>query len=206
MSDMTAFNATVFRAIHGLSGRNFLADGAGIFFAAWLPYLMGAAFFVLVFTRKEARRKFYAFAEGALAVILARGIVTPVIQYFWHEPRPFSALGFAPLIGEAGWAFPSAHMTLFFALATAVWYADRKWGTWYFILAAVMGAARIYVGVRWPLDILAGAAIGIASAAIVHWTLKSARAGMASADGGAHDGIGAHGDFLHHHDGQDARA
>ncbi len=194
-----AFNETVFRAIHGLSGRNMFADGAGVFFAAWLPYLMGAAFFVFVFTRKGARRKFYVFAEGALAVILARGVVTPVIQYFFHEPRPFSVLGFASLIGEVGWAFPSAHMTLFFALATAVWYADRKWGTWYLLLAAVMGVARIYVGVHWPLDVLAGAAIGAASAVLVHWLLKGPSSGIAAA-AGTSEGVPP--TISHPHDGQ----
>ncbi len=172
-------NHSVFQAIHNLSGRNFLADAVGIFFAAWVPYFLVVGFLVLVFIQKGARRKLYVFAEGALAVILARGLVTPVIQFFYHEPRPFTFYGFVPLVSESTWSFPSAHMALFFALAMAAWYASRKWGIWYLSLAAAVGIARIYVGVHWPLDIIAGAAIGIASAMFIHWLLKDSREKMA---------------------------
>jgi undecaprenyl-diphosphatase len=57
----------------------------------------------------------------------------------------------------------------------AVWYANRKWGIVYLILVALMGVARIYVGVHWPLDILGGAAIGILSAMIIHWAFDETR-------------------------------
>ena len=38
-----------------------------------------------------------------------------------------------------------------------------------------MGIARIYVGVHWPLDILGGIIIGIASAIFIRRILKSSR-------------------------------
>jgi undecaprenyl-diphosphatase len=175
---MGTLNTVWFAAIHGLSGRNVIADIAGIFFAVWVPYLLVAGFMVLLFLQKGARRRFYIFAEGALAVILARGIVTSVIRFFYHEARPFSTQSFAPLVGTGGWAFPSGHAAFFFALAMAVWYANRKWGVWYIILAALMAFARIYVGVHWPFDVIAGAAIGIASALLVRMWLAPARKGL----------------------------
>ena len=158
---MSFSNHAVFLAIHNLSGRNGFADAIGIFLAEWMPYLLAIAFLALVFMQPGARKKFYLFAEGALAVILARGIVTPLIQLFYHEPRPFSFYGFAPLIGESGWSFPSAHAALFFALLIPVWYANKKWGWWYLAAAALMAVARVYAGVHWPLDIVAGAIIGM---------------------------------------------
>ena len=72
-------------------------------------------------------------------------------------------------------------MTLFFALATAVWFANRKWGAWYFILATLMGIARIYAGVHWPLDIIGGAAIGIVSTLCVRWLLAGSRKSLTGA-------------------------
>ncbi len=179
---MSAFNLSVFNFIYSFSHRNILLDGAGIFFAQYLAYLLIFGFLILAFGQRGLRRKLYVFCEGALAVILARGIITEIIHFFYYHPRPFEALGFMPLISESGSSFPSGHMTFFFALAMAVWYADRKWGIVYLILALVMGIARIYVGVHWPLDILGGMAIGIASAMVVRWILKSSREKLQSSN------------------------
>jgi undecaprenyl-diphosphatase len=171
-------NQSIFVFIHNFAGRSAFLDGLAIFFAEWMPYLLVIAFLVLVYYQFGTRRKFYLFAEGALAIILARGIITTVIHFFYYHPRPFEAYGFAPLISESGSSFPSAHAAWFFALALVVWYSNRTWGWWFFALATLMGIARIYAGVHWPLDILGGAVIGIASAWFVHWLLKRPQEAM----------------------------
>ena len=136
---------------------------------------MVLGFLILVFRQSGARRKFYLFAEGALAVILARGIVTEVIRFFYNVQRPFAALGFSPLISESGWSFPSGHMAWFFALVAVMWFVNRTWGTWYLVLTVLMGIARIYAGVHWPLDILGGIVVGVASGYFVHWLFRGTR-------------------------------
>lgn len=150
-------------------------DVLAIFFAEYLPYILVAAFLVLVYRQKDMRHRVYLFCEAALAIILSRGLITEIIRYFYHKPRPFSFYGFTPLFNESAWSFPSGHAAWFFALATAVWFADRKWGWAYFVLAVLMGAARVYAGVHWPIDIAGGAAVGIASAIFVRWLLKKER-------------------------------
>jgi undecaprenyl-diphosphatase len=172
---MLSFNLSLFNFIYHFSHRNILLDGLGIFFAQYLVYFLVLGFLVLAFSQKGLRHKLYVLSEGALAVILARGIITEVIRFFYYHPRPFEALGFTPLIAESGSSFPSGHMTFLFALAMVVWYVNRKWGVFYFILALLVGVARIYVGVHWPLDILGGIVIGIVSAIFVHWILKDSR-------------------------------
>jgi undecaprenyl-diphosphatase len=102
-------------------------------------------------------------------------LLTEIVRFFYHSPRPFSVLGFVPLISEVGWSFPSGHMAWFFALSLVVWYLNRTWGWWFFALSVLMGVARIYVGVHWPLDIVAGAVVGLASAWFVRWLLKESR-------------------------------
>jgi undecaprenyl-diphosphatase len=186
---MANWNLVFFNLIHGWSGHFVFADVLGIFFAEYLPYLLVLGFLVLVFQQSGARRKFYLFAEGTLAIILARGIIAEVIGFFYSVARPFALLGFSPLIAESGPSFPSAHMAWFFALATAIWFTDRKWGMWYLALSAVMGVARIYVGVHWPLDILCGAAIGVISAWFVNWLFKDTRAALWRTENVAPDGI-----------------
>lgn len=182
MSIMNAFNQSGFQVIHGLSGMVAAGDVAGIIFATYLPYFMVLGFLILVFSQKGIRKRYYAFAEGVLAVILARGIITPLAHFFVHEQRPFSFYGITPLVHGVGWSFPSGHMAVFFALAMAIWFVNRKWSAWYFILAAAMGVARIYVGVHWPLDIIVGAIVGIVSALLVRWVLRGSRRALKGAE------------------------
>jgi undecaprenyl-diphosphatase len=175
---MFALDQEVFKFIFIAAHRNGFLNFLAIFFAQYLPYLMAIAFLILAYYQKGWRRKLYLFCEGALAIILARGIVTEVIRYFYHEPRPFAFYGFTPLINEAGWSFPSAHAAWFFALSMTVWFVNRKWGWWFFGLSAVMGIARVYAGVHWPTDIIGGAVVGIICALAIHWLLGRSRKGL----------------------------
>jgi undecaprenyl-diphosphatase len=172
---MHFLNQSLFQFIYGFSHRNFLLDDLGVFCAQYLPYLLVLGFLVLVFYEEGWRRKWYLFSEAAIAVILARGLLTEIIRFFYNSPRPFDILGFMPLIGESGSSFPSGHAAWFFALAMVIFFRNRKWGTWFFVLALVNGIARIYVGVHWPLDVLGGAVIGILSALFIHWLLRDSR-------------------------------
>ncbi|MBU6500623.1 MAG: phosphatase PAP2 family protein [Patescibacteria group bacterium] len=165
-------NQSIFQLIHQLSGTSAILDDLGIFLANYLPYLLVLGFLILVIRQKEWRRSSVIFTDGALAVILSRGIVTEVIRFFYNHPRPFDALGFTALISESGNSFPSGHMTFFFALALIVFYYNKKAGWWYFVLSAIIGLARIYVGVHWPADILGGALIGLVCGLVSHRLVK----------------------------------
>jgi membrane-associated phospholipid phosphatase len=59
-------------------------------------------------------------------------------------------------------AFPSGHAAMIFILAGVfVFTISQKWLRWPLIaFASLIALSRVVVGVHWPLDILAGAAIG----------------------------------------------
>lgn len=167
-----SFDTSVFQAIHGFSGGSSILNFFGIFLADYLPYGMAAAFVYFLVREKEWKIRLYQVLLVFFAILLSRGIFTESIRFFYPRPRPFAALGFEPLIGSAvSPAFPSGHAAFFFALAAAIFFFNRQWGAWFFALTLVMGAGRIFIGVHWPTDIIAGMLVGVLGAILAHAAL-----------------------------------
>jgi undecaprenyl-diphosphatase len=59
-------------------------------------------------------------------------------------------------------SFPSGHATISFACATVLAGAAPRFRVPLYLLAAAIAYSRLYNGVHWPLDVLAGAALGVA--------------------------------------------
>jgi membrane-associated phospholipid phosphatase len=99
------------------------------------------------------------------AVLVTYGVNT-TIKFIVRRRRP-SLPGLPPLTGTTtGLSFPSAHAATAFAGALA--YRRRGLpATPLYALAAAMGASRVYLGVHYPSDILAGAVLGTALAAAI---------------------------------------
>ncbi len=167
------FDVYFFQIIHNLANKWWLFDWFGIFLAEYLPYFIALFVLFLLAKEKDWRQRIYFFALAGLSVILARGIITEIIRFFYYRPRPFLALQFQSLLGnfDIAGSFPSGHAAAYFALALAVFYfsaqGGKKWG-WRFLIAAILiGIARIFVGVHWPSDVLIGAIIGLGSAFLI---------------------------------------
>jgi PAP2 superfamily. len=58
-------------------------------------------------------------------------------------------------------------MTFIFPLIYFVALANKKMGWVFLVLGVLMGLARIYVGVHYPLDIIFGILIGVLSAWLI---------------------------------------
>jgi undecaprenyl-diphosphatase len=71
-----------------------------------------------------------------------------------------------------GWSsFPSDHATLFFALATGLFFVSKKLGVFSFIYVfMVICLPRIYLGIHWPTDILAGCFLGVSLSCLGNFT------------------------------------
>jgi undecaprenyl-diphosphatase len=96
-----------------------------------------------------------------LAVLLADEI-TIAIKHLVGRPRPFVRYAepkvLVPIPHDH--SFPSGHAATSFAAATMLSFAFPNFAPALLVLAAAVAYSRVYVGVHYPLDVIAGAALG----------------------------------------------
>ena len=104
-------------------------------------------------------------AAGAVAASLAWGLAH-VAKAVADRPRPYEVMAGAVLRQQPahGTSFPSSHtaVTLAVAIALAPFLA-RPFAAAGIGYAVLVGWSRVYLGVHYPLDVLAGAGIGMAA-------------------------------------------
>jgi undecaprenyl-diphosphatase len=136
------------------------------FFDAVMPWVshLGSQEFLLVaglimlFSRNSRIR---IFGLALIAGLLLSYHAVHYLKVWIARPRPCVALpDVHALIKETSFSFPSLHSTnIFMAVALFSSYAKRY--RYLYILAGVVAISRIYVGVHYPSDVMAGALLGI---------------------------------------------
>ena len=132
---------------------------------------LGLSVLLLCFRRT---RKAGAMALGAIAV----GFVCTnlVLKHLVARPRPWlDVAGLTALVAEPDPnSFPSGHTCAAFAFASGLCGgAPARWmKAAALVLAALMGLSRLYVGVHYPSDVLAGALVGALSGLLVYLLVR----------------------------------
>ena len=168
---LTSLDISIFNGVNNLAGKSAYLDSSGIFFAKYLGYVLVVLVFLFFW------RKWKIVLQSFLAAAIASGTIE-LIRFLWDRPRPFIENSVNLLVQHSAVpSFPSGHAAFFFALSTVIFIYYKKvyprpkfwWGagTLFFIASFLISISRVFAGVHWPLDILAGALIGTFSGWLV---------------------------------------
>ena len=112
---------------------------------------------------------------SALSLLIGVLITNIALKNLVARTRPYEVVeGLKLLVGKAhDYSFPSGHSCASFASAFVIYkMAPSKFGIPSVILAALIALSRLYVGIHYPTDVIAGTIIGIVSALTALWIVK----------------------------------
>jgi undecaprenyl-diphosphatase len=167
-----SFDFQLFRLINNLAGRNDVLDGLGRllvneYFVTTMMALILVIFWFEGRDQDRRERNQRAILRAIIALFMAN-IILKLCNLIYFRPRPFDSHE-VNLLFYQPWdsSFPSNPATVGFSIATAVWLYNRRLGTLLLVLATLFGLSRIYCGVHYPSDVIAGALLGALSAYLV---------------------------------------
>jgi membrane-associated phospholipid phosphatase len=116
-------------------------------------------------------------AAALVLVVPLKLALERVVKLLVQRERPGTTVPDAVLRGvhSAGLSFVSGHAIITFAIAGLLALVlPRRWGIVAFVLASLNAVARVYLGAHNPLDVVGGAAVGLAIAAALDLVLNVA--------------------------------
>lgn len=191
MEKLALADEKVFLWINSLAGDFLLLDRV----MQWLvsdyliPVSMALTLVGLWFASSDfqTRQRYQIGMITALASMGISSLMVLISNAFFFRDRPFVDLDVTLLFYKpTDSSFPSNAAAAAFGIAFATLLVNRKLGTGMLIGASVYGFARVYAGVHYPVDIIAGAVIGFVISRFVlklkallgpipDWFLKLAR-------------------------------
>jgi undecaprenyl-diphosphatase len=99
---------------------------------------------------------------GLFAVVLAADAVADLLATGLKDVIPRRRPHVHHLVAlPSSHSFPSGHAATSFACATVLAGLAPRYRVAWVVLAAAIAYSRVYNGVHWPLDVLAGAVLGV---------------------------------------------
>ncbi|MET9607923.1 phosphatase PAP2 family protein [Streptomyces sp. NPDC006512] len=135
----------------------------------------GTAVAISVLGSNRARR---AALRGAASLALASATINTVGKWSVRRPRPM--LDGVPAVRQLHTqpqttSFPSGHSASAFAFTAGLALESPGWGAALAPVAASVAFSRVYTGVHYPSDVVAGAALGVAAGFVVRRLARDAQ-------------------------------
>jgi len=170
------FDLTVFRAINVGLHHSWLNPIFAVFSYFGLGIVIGSA--CLLFLLSKSTRHFVI--PLILADAVSGWVVADGLKFLIPRDRPSNLSWAIAQEPHRLSSFPSGHTTTAFAIATMLVFLTRNTkyrtlGYLSYLIAALIGFSRIYRGVHWPTDVLAGACFGIATSCALYLVLPQFR-------------------------------
>jgi glycosyltransferase 2 family protein len=118
----------------------------------------------------------YRLAVALVGVTIAKLVLERAVKAAVTRERPGTSIGeSAELRGDvsaSGESFVSGHAVMAAAIACVVApYLPRRWRPLLWLLVALVMVGRVYVGAHNPLDVVCGAALGVAIGSLLNLVL-----------------------------------
>jgi undecaprenyl-diphosphatase len=146
-----------------------LLDNIMILLAEYIQYAFVLLILMLWLLNKSNFRviAFQAMVSFTLAYSINR-----LIEFFIYRERPFISHEIIQLVEHsANSSFPSDHATSALAIAVTLWLSSLRFKNVWAFLAIGIVFSRIWVGVHYPLDVIAGILNGTIIAYFTHYIL-----------------------------------
>lgn len=154
----------IFKLINQFAGENLIFDNFVILITNYGIIFLALVLTWLWFSKKNTRCQKRKEVLLALIIGLIAICITELIGSIYFRPRPFVTHDVNLLISKLSTdtSFPSTHSTGSFALAFSILKTNKSLGVVLLVFSVLMALSRVFVGVHYPSDVLAGAIISYA--------------------------------------------
>lgn len=164
-------NISLFNSINSFAKEHAVLDKVAIFLADDLNTVF-ISFLVFLLVRQW---KIYnlLFAK-TLVIVLLSLLLSDIIEFFYHHPRPFQLDLGHKLIGHgSSSSFPSQHtLTIVIISFSYLMAGFKKIGIIGLVLSVIVGLSRVFVGVHFPFDVIGSFVIGFMLVVSINYVLK----------------------------------
>ncbi len=157
---------------------------ANSYFDTFFPFITNLNNWVMVYILmfgwlflKGGKKGWITASALAIAIFVTDHYVIDFLKESVDRLRPCHVLDYIRLLVPCGGgrSFPSAHAANNFAAAAVLAHSYSKYKVIFYSIAFLIAFSRVYVGVHYPSDIIAGGLIGIIIGFVVIYLLDKIR-------------------------------